>query len=192
MHTLVAIHDKTFDLIERGGTWLLPLLARFVFAATLLIYFWNSARTKLGDGILGFLFPSDGAYVQIFPKAMEAVSYDSSQLGIGHWLIAVAGTWAEFILPLLVVIGLATRLSSIGMIVFIVVMSLTDVYGHGATDAQTLGSWFTATSDSIIMDQRLYWVFTLFVLVVRGGGAISVDAILRRRFAPMPAAPAKA
>jgi putative oxidoreductase len=138
------------------------------------------------------LFPSDGAYVQIFPKAMEAVGYDSSQLGFSHWLIAVAGTWAEFILPLLVVLGLATRLSSIGMIGFIVVMSLVDIYGHGATDAKTLGSWFTATSDSIIMDQRLYWVFTLFVLVVRGGGAISVDAILRRRFQHPAGTPAQA
>ena len=69
------------------------------------------------------------------------------------------------------------------MIGFVVVQSLTDVYGHGATDTKTLGAWFDRFSDSVIMDQRLLWVFVLMFLVVQGAGALSVDALLRHRHA---------
>lgn len=181
MNPLVSIHDKVFGLVETAGTWLLPLLARFTFAAVLLIYYWNSGLTKLGDGILGLFSPSIGAYSQIFPKQLEAVGYDVSQLGLYHWAVVMAGTYAEFILPLLIVIGLFTRLAALGMIGFVVVQSLTDVYGHGATDLATLGAWFDNQSGSVIMDQRLFWVFTLGILVIRGAGALSVDALLRNR-----------
>ncbi len=181
MHALVSLHNAIFDQLERAGDWLLPLFARFTFAATLLIYYWNSGLTKLGDGIFGLFSPSIGAYSQIFPKQLEAVSYDVSQLGFFHWLVVMGGTYAEFILPLLVVIGLATRLAALGMIGFVAVQSLTDIYGHGATDLVTLGTWFDNQASSVIMDQRLFWVFTLTYIVFRGAGFLSVDAILRRR-----------
>lgn len=186
MHTLISLHNSVFGALEKLGDWVMPILARFVFAATLLMYFWNSAVTKLGDGIFGFLRPSAGAYTQMFPKQMEAVSYDVSQLGMFHWLVAVLGTWAEFILPLLIVLGLATRLASLGMIGFVTVQSLTDIYGHGATDAKTLGAWFDGASNSAILDQRVFWAFLLLFLVLKGGGALSLDALLRRRMDPGP------
>lgn len=187
MNALVSIHNKIFDLVEPLGDWLLPLFARFTFAATLLIYYWNSGLTKLGDGIFGLFKPSIGAYSQIFPKKLEAVGYDVSQLGFFEWFVVMAGTYAEFILPLLIVIGLATRLASIGMIGFVIVQSLTDVYGHGATDLATLGAWFDNQASGVIMDQRLFWVFTLSVLVFKGAGVISFDALLRRRAEPVMA-----
>ncbi|MCJ7874904.1 DoxX family protein [Marinovum sp. 2_MG-2023] len=181
MTALVNLHDMIFDAIERGLSGLLPLLARFVFAAVLLLYFWNSGVTKLGDGLFGFLVPSTGAYAQIFPKAFEAVGYDSSQLGVFHWLVVVAGTWAEFILPLMIVLGLATRLAALGMIGFIAVQSLTDLYGHGGIEhAATLGAWFDRMPDGVILDQRAFWVFLLVVLVVKGAGALSLDRVLSR------------
>jgi putative oxidoreductase len=184
MHALVSLHNAVFDLVERAGDWLLPLAARFVFAAVLLMYYWNSGLTKLGDGIFGVFSPSIGAYSQIFPKQLEAVGYDTSQLGAFQWLVVVGGTWAEFILPLLLVIGLATRLASLGMIGFVVMQSLTDVYGHGVSDLKTLGAWFDRFPDGVILDQRLFWVFVLTVLVVKGAGALSVDALLRSRAVP--------
>lgn len=181
MTALVTLHDMIFDAVERGLSGLIPLLARFLFAATLLVYFWNSGMTKLGDGIFGFLQPSTGAYAQIFPRAMEAVTYDVSQLSVFHWLVVVAGTWAEFILPLLIVVGLATRLAALGMIGFVVVQSLTDLYGHGAIEhAETLGAWFDRVPDAVILDQRAFWVFLLVVLVIRGAGVLSLDWILSR------------
>ena len=184
MTVLIWIHDAVFDRISRAGDVILPLFARFTFAATLLLYFWASALTKVGSGPLGLFQPSVGAYAQIFPKKFEAVGYDASQLGVFEWAVVVAGTMAEFILPVLIVIGLFSRLAALGMIGFVVVQSLTDVYGHGMADAKTLGAWFDKAADSAIMDQRLFWVFVLSVVVFKGAGALSVDALLRARRQP--------
>lgn len=183
MNALVALHDSVFEKVEAGtNTWLIPTLARFTFAATLLVYFWKSALTKLGDGILGLLSPSLNAYAQIFPKAMEAAGYDTSQLGFFHTLVVLAGTYAEFILPLLIVIGFATRLAALGMIGFIAVQSLTDLYGHGGiAHAETLGAWFDKVPDAVILDQRLFWVVVLITLVVKGAGPLSLDRLLSRK-----------
>jgi len=181
MDRLKSLHDAAFDPLERQEE-LVPLLARLVFAAVLMVYFWRSGATKLGDGIFGFLQPSSGAYAQIFPKAMEAVSYDVSQLSVFHWAVVVAGTWAEFLLPAMVVLGLLTRLAALGMIGFILVQSLTDLYGHGGiAHAETLGAWFDRIPDAIILDQRALWVFVLLVLVVKGGGRLSLDRMLERQ-----------
>jgi len=173
--SLRNLHNGFFGLLQKlTAGWFIPTAARAIFAGVLLMYFWVSAKTKLGDGVLGWLFPSDGAYVQMFPRAMEAASYDSGQLSILHWLVAVAGTWAEFILPLLIVIGLFTRLAALGMIGFVIVQSLTDIVGHHA-DASTIGAWFDKASDALIMDQRAFWIFLFVILVLRGAGPLSVD-----------------
>lgn len=166
--------------INRLGDELLPLLARFVFAAVLLMYFWRSGLTKVGDGIFGFLTPSSGAYVQIFPKAMEAVGYDTSQLTLFHWAVVTGGTLAEFILPLLIVIGLLTRLAALGMIGFIIIQSLTDLYGHNGFENGVLGAWFDRLSDGLILDQRALWITCLLILVFKGAGTLSVDRFLFR------------
>lgn len=169
------------DRLSRAD-WLLTSLARFIFAATLLLYFWVSGLTKLGDGIFGLFQPSVGAYAQIFPRAMEAIGYDTSQLTTFHWAVVVAGTWAEFILPALIVVGLLTRLSALGMIGFIVVQSLTDLIGHGgAQHPETFGGWFDRFPDSVIMDQRAFWIFLLLVLVVKGAGPLSLDKAMAAR-----------
>ncbi|MDV7145367.1 DoxX family protein [Tropicimonas sp. TH_r6] len=174
----ISIHNAIFSRIDGAlSGWALPTLARFAFAAVLLMYFWGSAMTKLGDGIFGLFSPSTGAYAQIFPIKAEAVLYDSSQFSIFEKLVILAGTWAEFILPFLIVIGLLTRLAALGMIGFVVVQSLTDIHGHHA-DAATIGAWFDRASDSLIMDQRAFWVFVLITLVLRGAGPLSVDRLL--------------
>lgn len=177
----MTLYTALTDRLSRTD-WLLTTLARFIFAATLLLYFWVSGLTKLGDGLFGLFQPSVGAYVQIFPKVMESVGFDTSQLSMFHWAVVVAGTWAEFILPALIVIGLLTRLSALGMIGFIIVQSLTDLIGHGGLEhKETFGAWFDRFPDSVIMDQRLFWIFVLLVLVLKGAGPLSLDNALSRR-----------
>ena len=179
MTRIFGLHDALFRWIEARFGPVLPLLARLSFAGVLLVYFWNSARTKLGDGLFGFLVPSNGAYIQIFPRAMEAAGYDASTLSVFHTGVVVAGMWAEFALPLLIVVGLLTRLAALGMAGFIVVQSLTDVYGH-SVGGDDLGRWFDAASGSLILDQRALWLVLLAILVLRGAGAVSVDRVLGR------------
>ncbi len=187
------LHKLLFAPTDRNDQ-ILPLLARFVFAATLLGYFWASAKTKLGDGIGGFFSPSVGAYAQIFPKQLEAAGYDASQLSVFHWLVVMAGTYAEFILPPLLVIGLLARPAALGMIGFVTVQSLTDLYGHGGiAHAETLGAWFDRAPDSAILDQRVFWMLTFAIIAVKGAGALSVDQFIAKRSpTAAPNAPAQA
>lgn len=156
--------------LNRHADWLLPSLARLVFAAVLLGYFWASALTKFD----GPFTPSTGAYAQIFPKAFEAVGYDASQMGLWHWLVVMAGGYAEFLLPALIILGLLTRLAALGMIGFVLVQSLTDIWGHGAA----AGALFDRASDSLILDQRALWLLVFAVLLCKGAGPLSADRIL--------------
>lgn len=178
MNTLLSLYSRAANGLNRSD-WLLPSFARFLFAASLFGYFWASAKTKLGDGILGLFSPSTGAYAQIFPKAFEAVGYDASQFGIFHWAVVMAGTYAEFVLPILIVLGLFTRLAALGMIGFVVVQTLTDLYGHGGINhIETLGAWFDRLPDGIVLDQRGFWMLLLVTLVMKGAGPLSVDRLL--------------
>lgn len=180
MNRLISLHHRLFARVAAQAPDLLPAVARLTFAGVLLTYFWASAMTKLGDGATGLLTPSDGAYAQIFPRAFEALGYDSTQFGVFQQVIVIAGTWAEFLLPLLIVTGLLTRLAALGMIGFVVVQSLTDIFGH-AVDAATVGWWFDKASDAPILDQRALWIVLLLILVTMGGGRLSLDALLARR-----------
>lgn len=166
--------------LNAAGDWALPTLARFAFAASLAGYFWASALTKVGDGLFGVFQPSLGAYAQIFPRTMEAAGYDVSQLGTWHWAVVTAGTLAEFVLPALLILGLATRLAALGMIGFVTLQSLTDIIGHGA-DASTIGAWFDRVPDSLILDQRLFWLTLFVTLILKGAGPLSLDRLIARR-----------
>jgi len=170
MNWLLSPYDKAVDIVDRHGEWLLPIAARFVFAAALFAYFWASAATKLD----GLFTPSMGSYAQIFPKVFEAVGYDVGQMGLWHRLVVLAGSWAEFALPVLIVVGLFTRLAALGMVGFVLVQSLTDIFGHGAA----AGAWFDRASDALILDQRAFWMLLFLVLIVKGGGPLSADRLL--------------
>lgn len=168
-----------FNSLERLNQFTarhLPLLARFVLTAVLARYFWASALTKL-DGIFT---PSLGAYAQIFPLQLEAAGYDISGFGVFHWLVIMAGTYAEFVLPALLIIGFATRPAALAMTGFIVVQSLTDIVGHHA-DPATIGMWFDRASDALILDQRAFWVLGLVTLIGLGAGPFSIDALVKKR-----------
>ncbi|MEQ9556306.1 MAG: DoxX family protein [Rhodospirillales bacterium] len=178
---LKSIHDRVFVAIERlAGEWLLGLTARLVFSSVLLVFFLHSAATKVGTGFPGSLIPGAGAYAQIIPHVAEATSYDVSQIAFLPWgLIVTLGTYAEVILPCLILVGLFTRAASAAMIGFIAVMTMTDVWGHGL-DAKSVGALFDRVQDSVVSDQRLLWIFPLVYLVVKGAGALSVDGLLAR------------
>ncbi|GHC48772.1 DoxX family protein [Neogemmobacter tilapiae] len=168
---------KVIPWANQAGLAILPTLARIIFAAVLLFYFWNAALTKIGPGPFGLLSPSVAAYAQIFPKTMESLGYDISQLGLFHWAVAVAGTLAEFMLPALIVLGLLTRLAALGMVSFVMMQSWVDVHGHGVS-AETIGAWFDGPSDGTILDQRALWMLLFAVLILLGPGPLSVDRLV--------------
>lgn len=173
---LFALSERLSERVTGWAPALLGTGGRIVFAAVLAGYFWKSAVTKIEDGGL-----SSGAYVQIFPRAMERVGYDPSQLGFPADVVVAAGTLAEFLLPLLLILGAFTRLAAVGMIGFIVVLTLTDILGHGL-DAESIGVPFDRRPDAIIADQRLLWIWLLAAIAVVGGGPLSLDRWFFQRF----------
>ncbi len=110
---------------------ILSTLARLIFAGTLFIWLWNSAKTKVYSSRDGFsFFPRDGAFYSMFPKQIEAAGGDVSQLGGIYQIIAFIGAYGEIILPILIIIGLFTRTAAFGMVIFIAVLTFVDVTGH--------------------------------------------------------------
>ncbi|MGJ8571620.1 MAG: DoxX family protein [Hoeflea sp.] len=178
---LSNLHDRVFGYVERlGDAWLLGLIARFAFAAVLWFYFLNSAKTKVGEGFFGFFSISSGAYYQIALPAVEAAGGDVEAVPFIPWgAIVTMGTYSEFILPLLIVIGLFSRLAALGMIGFIAVQTFVDITVH-QIGAKSVGALFDRFPDSIIADQRLLWIVLLSVIIIKGPGLLSIDALLMR------------
>jgi len=173
--SLIEFYRQTVRQVEAMlDGWFLGLLARLVFLAVLLPYYINSALTKF-DG--PFLI-ADSAYYQIALPAVDAAGGDVSAVSLFPWgLMVLFGSYGEIILPLLLVAGLSTRIAALGMIGFIIVQTLTDVLVHNV-DATTIGALFDRFPDSVILDQRLLWIFPLVYLVVKGSGLFSLDKLL--------------
>ena len=179
---ITRLHQSVFEWIqERLQDWFPGLLARLTFASVLLLYFLNSAKTKVGDGLGGFFQVQDNAYFQILPKVVEQFGYDASQVPVFpyQWIV-YAGTYSEFILPVLIVAGLFTRIAAIGMVVFVLVQSYVDITAHGA-DEKTIGSFFDRLPDAAIADQRALWIFLLVYLAIYGAGKRSLDHLFAGR-----------
>ncbi|MEM6759907.1 MAG: DoxX family protein [Pseudomonadota bacterium] len=171
MKTLSQLRALLFDPMDRDD-WLLPTLARIVFVAVFFFYFLNSAGTKIEGSIFS---PSAGAFAQIFPKAAEAVLYDVTQLSAIQRIVILLGTVAEYVLPVLILVGLLTRFAAVAMIGFVAVQTLVDVTGHGVK----LGVWFNNAPE--LLDERTLWIFLLVVLVIKGAGPMSIDRFFTAR-----------
>lgn len=169
---------KVHCLSRWGDEWLLGLSARFVFVAVLFVYYWSSAKLKVGAGLAGFFEVQDGAYYQILSESVvESFNYDIASIPWYLDAVVYMGTYAEFLLPVLIVLGLFTRVAALGMIGFVIVQSIVDITLHGLSPEAT-GHWFDRFASSEIMDQRLLWILLYAVLVIKGAGKLSLDALL--------------
>ena len=115
--------------------------------------FWQSGRTKVEDGSLfeisdttHFLFAEEYAGVPLLTPAIAAV----------------LATVAEHVLPILLALGLATRIAAAGLIVMTLVIQLF-VYPQ---------AWWVP---------HMGWVALGLVLVTQGPGRISLDKLLGKK-----------
>lgn len=133
--------------------------SRWVEALTLLLVrvslagvFWRSGRTKVEEG--SWLTISDTTLF-LFEEEYKGVPLPTE-------LAAYMATYAEHIFPILLVLGLATRLSALALIGMTLVIQFF-VFPE---------AWWAVHS---------LWVALGAVLVVRGGGILSADHMLARR-----------
>lgn len=147
MSALIETLDAGRRLAERIPYSLVALVARFAVAAV----FWRSALTKVDESFqvkstTFFLFKEEYK-VPIIPPDMAAY----------------LATYQELIGAVLLVIGLATRLTALSFIGMVAIIQVF-VYPSG---------W----------PEHLLWFALLFLLVARGPGAISVDHLIWRKSA---------
>lgn len=178
---LLGLYDATVSAaVGLLDGWFTGLVARFAIFSVLGMYYLSSAWKGL-DGSLANLFsPTDSTFITMFPQAFEAAGYDTSALAFFPYTpVAVLGTIGELVLPILVLVGLFTRIAAVGLAIVVAVQSYVDVTGHGL-DEKSIGAPFDRLPDAVIWDQRLLWIALLAILAVRGPGLLSIDAILRR------------
>lgn len=137
----------TAILASRGPESLTLLLVRLALAGV----FWRSGRTKIVEG--SWLELSDGA------RYLFATEY--SAVPLPPDLAATLALWGETFLPILLVLGLATRLSALGLLGMTIVIQIF-VYPE---------AWWPVHS---------LWAALALVLISRGAGILSADALLSR------------
>ena len=110
-------------------------------------------------------------------KTFELFANDYKLPVIPSNVAAYIVAFAENVLPVLLLIGLATRLSALGLFIMVLVIQFLVFPGH----------WWT---------EHAYWLALLLLLMSRGPGAISLDAFFglfrRKPKLPRPAPPSAA
>jgi putative oxidoreductase len=135
-------------LAERIPYSLVALIARLAVASV----FWRSGQTK----VEGFLQIKDNTFFLFREEYKVPLLHPD--------LAAYAATLAEHVLPVLLAVGLASRLSALGLMVMTVVIQLF-VYP---------GGW----------PEHVLWFALLLLIVARGPGAISLDHLIWNRVQP--------
>lgn len=149
MSRILKIYDGTVALVSNCKLQNLTLLfTRIVLAGV----FWRSGRTKVDEG--SWFSISDNTYY-LFQEEYKGVPLPSD-------FAAVMATVSEHLFPVLLVLGLFTRLSAGALLGMTLVIQIF-VYPE---------AWWQA---------HALWAAMALVLIVYGSGSISLDAPLVRR-----------
>lgn len=113
--------------------------------------FWRSGRSKVTDGSL----------LEISEATRYLFEYEYAGVPLPPDVAAVLATVGEHLFPVLLVIGLATHLSAAALMGMTLVIQIF-VYPE---------AWWTT---------HILWAALAAVLIVRGGGILSLDALIGR------------
>lgn len=126
-------------------------IALFLARLALAAQFWRSARTKV----------EDGSWLQ-----MKDITVDLFRDEYGMPFPEITGliaTYAEHILPIMLVLGLFTRVGAAGLFVMTLVIQLF-VYPE---------AWW---------NPHIMWFALALALMVKGGGVFTIDRLMGHRF----------
>lgn len=142
---LPALLDRAVHLLARYGGPLLDLWIRLTMAPV----FFRSGIQKLQD----------------WPSTVYLFEYEYQVPVLPPGLAAALAAATEVTMPVLLVLGLATRLAAVPLLAMTLVIqflvgSVNPAFNH---------------------PQHFFWMILLCSLIVRGGGALSLDHLLTRR-----------
>ena len=150
------IHKLTRSLIELPATLLTPIADILALGMRIFVgwQFFKAGQIKMG---------SWSGTLDLFESTYQVPL-------LSPYLAAVFGTFGEIFFPLLLFVGLTTRLAAIGLqIVNIVAMfAVLHFFDNGFSNSAYADHWL--------------WGLMLIALMVYGGGRISADELLKRHF----------
>ena len=152
MATLMSWLEAGRRLAEKIPYSVVALVARFAVASV----FWRSGQTK----VEGFLDIKDNTFF-LFREEYKVPLLPPD-------LAAYMATIAEHVFPVLLLAGLASRLSALGLMLMTLVIQLF-VYPEG---------W----------PEHVLWFALLLLIVARGPRALSLDHLIWSRVQPQMAA----
>lgn len=158
--TSFATLSRVLRIPAAISAWLGRLPAsvpQLVLRITMAIPFWQSGLTKFD----GFLQPSPGV-VWLFANDFRLHILGETYAYPFPALVATLSGVGELVFPVMLVLGLGTRLAATGMLAMTAMIQLT------IPDA-----WQT---------YHLPWAAMLLAIIAHGPGRISVDAVIGSRF----------
>jgi putative oxidoreductase len=147
---LINLLDAGRSLAERIPYSFVALVSRLAVASV----FWRSGQTK----VEGFFRLKDNTFFLFREEYMVPL--------LPPDLAAYLSTIAEHVFPVLLVVGLASRLSALGLLVMTAVIQIF-VYPDG---------W----------PEHILLAAALLMIIARGPGALSLDHVIWGRVQPVP------
>ena len=145
-----------FGLYDRVTAWLSGIIPESLVLLFVRIVlggvFWRSGQTKVVEG----------TYFTLSDSTFELFRTEYAGVPLPAELAAPMANAAEHILPALLLVGLFTRFSALGLI------------------GMTLVIQFFVYPDAWWPEHSL-WIGLALILVVRGGGLASLDILLARK-----------
>jgi putative oxidoreductase len=159
---IASIIDKLVALCAVIPYALVAVGLRFVMARV----FFLPGQSKIEGPVVPFDWVARNVeYSVILPSeikdtALQALQAQYAGLPMSPTVAAYLFTYAEFVLPLCLIIGFATRFAALGLLIMTVMIQLYVMPELW---------WVT----------HIYWVAILMVLMSVGPGAVSADALIR-------------
>lgn len=144
----LPVFPHRLDALLRGAA--AEGMALLAARAGLAAVFWSSGRTKVVEG----------TWLQVSETTRLLFASEYAGVPLPPALAATLATYAEFFLPLLLVLGLGTRFAALGLLGMTAVIQVF-VYPD---------AWRV----------HLVWAALALVLLSRGGGVFSLDVLVRR------------
>lgn len=145
MNSVIDLYDRITGLLSgRVFEGIALFLARLALAAQ----FWISGRTKV----------EEGSWLQIKEVQYLIFENEFSGLPISPDLAVPMTVYAEFFLPILLFIGLATRFAAAGLLVMTLVIQF-----FVFPDA-----WWSV---------HVMWAALAAIIIARGAGILSIDQL---------------
>lgn len=143
MNAISGYYARAVELSQ--ARWAEAIMLLFV-RVSLAGIFWRSGRTKV----------IENSWIMLSDNTKTLFEQDYSNVPLPPELAARLALGAEHIFPILLVLGLATRLSALGLLGMTLVIQIF-VFPE---------AWWQV---------HIIWVALALTLIVRGGGALSLD-----------------